>query len=419
MATVTIDKISLETLLRRAEFHAPQDTLRSSADSTTVTIPRVDHQNLMRWAKEYYTLREALFGGGISTETLELLVNGNGVHEQGPSASIAAVTGNNTEDGGVAIKQPVVSSVEGGLPAIARGNAGSSVQNDSPNHGNGGWRLGEVHGGRQQSFSPDDAFSPLDGSEHYLNGVTISRPEKQQIPRNDQRTVLMTNLSDRAIHKDVIKVIRGGALLDIFLRTNDRSASISFVDGVAAQEFINYVKRNDIYIHGKRVEVRWNDRQFNLPNHVAGKIGIGATRNLVLRNINDKVTDARLRDDLDHIHNLVVIDITFENGCAYISLNSVHNALFARTCMMSRGSYKGMRIEWYPDECAAPLPKPQPMPKRSNGLPPSDNSKSMVNRFNLLNMEGTEDGSEADDEDPNPFPNYDRHLGWADNAIAA
>ncbi|KAI9700764.1 MAG: hypothetical protein M1836_002133 [Candelina mexicana] len=419
MATVTIDKIYFETLLRRAEFHAPQDNLRSSADSSTVTIPKIDHHNLMRWAKEYYTLREALLGGGISTETLELLVNGNGVHEQGPSTSIATVTGNNTEDGGVATKQPVVSSVEGGIPALTRGNAGYSVQNDSPNHGNGGWRLGEGHGGRQQSFSPDDAFSPLDSSEHYLNGGTFSRPEKQQIPRNDQRTVLMTNLSDRAIHKDVINVIRGGALLDIFLRTNDRSASISFVDGVAAQEFINYVKRNDIYIHGKRVEVRWNDRQFTLPNHVAGKIGIGATRNLVLRNINDKVTDARLRDDLDHIHNLVVIDITFENGCAYISLNSVHNALFARTCMMSRGCYKGMRIEWYPDECAAPLPKPPPVPKRSNGLPPSDNSKSMVNRFNLLNMEGTEDGSEADDEDPNPFPNYDRRLGWADNAIAA
>ncbi|KAI9719819.1 MAG: hypothetical protein M1812_003308 [Candelaria pacifica] len=419
MATVTIDKIYFETLLRRAEFHAPEDKLISSPNSSTVTIPRANHDNLMRWAKEYYTLREALFRGGISTETLEVLVNGDGAHERDPTTSTTTITGNDIEDGGVAIKHPLVSSVEVGVPTRASGNATSSTTNHQPGNGNGGLRPGEGYSGRQHSFSPDDAFSPFDGSEQHLSGGTFPKPEKQQIPRNDQRTVLMTNLSDRSTHKDVVNVIRGGALLDIFLRTNDRAASISFVDGAAAQEFINYVKRNDIYIHGKRVEVRWNDRQFTLPGHVAGKIGIGATRNLVLRNINDKVTDARLRDDLDHIHNLVIIDITFQNNCAYISLNSVHNALFARTCMMSRGSYKGMRIEWYPDECAAPLPKPQHVAKKANGPLPSDNTKPMANRFNLLNMEGTEDGSEADDEDLNPFSSYDRRLGWADNIIAA
>ncbi len=78
-----------------------------------------------------------------------------------------------------------------------------------------------------------------------------------------------------------------------------------------------------------------------------------------------------------------------------------------------------MRIEWYPDECAAPLPKPSNVPKKASGPPPSNNDKSMVNRFNLLNMEGTEDGSEVDEDDPTPFSSYDGRLGWADNVIAA
>ena len=64
---------------------------------------------------------------------------------------------------------------------------------------------------------------------------------------------MIKNLSDRATHKDIVGIVRGGAVLDIYLRTNDRSASISFVEGVAAQAFMNYAKRNDIYIHGKRV----------------------------------------------------------------------------------------------------------------------------------------------------------------------
>lgn len=86
--------------------------------------------------------------------------------------------------------------------------------------------------------------------------------------------------------------------------------------------------------------------------------------------------------------------------------------------MMSRGGYKGMRIEWYPDECAAPLPKPHYVPKKVSGPLPSDSNKLMANRFNLLDMEGTENGSETD-EDLSLFQTYDRRLGWAHNAIVA
>lgn len=72
----------------------------------------------------------------------------------------------------------------------------------------------------------------------------------ERIPMHDQRTVLITNLAERTTHKDIAGVIRGGRLLDIFLR-NDRSATVSFVEG--ASEFLEYVKRNDIYLHSKRV----------------------------------------------------------------------------------------------------------------------------------------------------------------------
>jgi hypothetical protein len=72
----------------------------------------------------------------------------------------------------------------------------------------------------------------------------------QRIPLHDQRTVLITNLSDRTTHHDLTTIVRGGRLLDIFLR-NDRSATISFVEGAA--EFLAYAKRNDIYLHMKRV----------------------------------------------------------------------------------------------------------------------------------------------------------------------
>ncbi|RAR07927.1 carbon-nitrogen hydrolase [Stemphylium lycopersici] len=220
----------------------------------------------------------------------------------------------------------------------------------------------------------------------------LDHSSTQQIPLRDQRTVLITNLSERTTHKDLATLVRGGRLLDIFLR-NDRTATISFVEGAA--EFLAYAKRNDVYLHMKRLEFRWNDRQFHPSPHVSNKIVNGATRNLVVRGIAGKVTASQIRDHLDHIHNLVVVDIFFKDGDAYISTNSVHNALFARTCMMSRTVYKGARIEYCPDECAEPLPRPAKAhnPVQRVPLKPAP----LVNQYALLDT-GSDDDSESEDE---------------------
>lgn len=132
---------------------------------------------------------------------------------------------------------------------------------------------------------------------------------------------------------------------------------------------------------------------------MANKIGIGATRNLVIRNIHPNITEERLREDLDHIHNLVIISISFQNGDAYLSLNSTHNALFARSCMMSRAIYKGMKIQWYPDDCAQPLPERYRTPKKDYLPQPAKKPSAPTNRFQMLDMDGTEDGTEDDSDE--------------------
>ena len=132
-------------------------------------------------------------------------------------------------------------------------------------------------------FEKDDPF------------LQAPQPERKRFAKMEQRTIFVKNLSDRATHKDMVDFVRGGLLLDVYLRSYERSASISFVEGSTAQEFMNHVKRNDIYVHGKRVwphstlqwrrsflidgvqlEFSWSERQYNLPGHVANKIGTGA-----------------------------------------------------------------------------------------------------------------------------------------------
>ena len=66
------------------------------------------------------------------------------------------------------------------------------------------------------------------------------------------------------------------------------------------------------------------------------KLKVGATRNLVIRRCKPEHIEEEIRDDVEHIHNLVVIKIEFIGSDCFISTNSVAGAAFARTCMMSR-----------------------------------------------------------------------------------
>ena len=78
-------------------------------------------------------------------------------------------------------------------------------------------------------------------------------------PSNDQkelRTLVAKNLPDRIKHLDIVNVVRGSALLDVWVRHVDRFANISFVDAEAAKNFLTYTKRNPIYIHGSKVSFK-------------------------------------------------------------------------------------------------------------------------------------------------------------------
>jgi hypothetical protein len=148
---------------------------------------------------------------------------------------------------------------------------------------------------------------------------------------------------------------------------------------------------------------------------VSNKIATGASRNLIIRGATGKITADQIRDHLDHIHNLVVVDIQFRNQDAFVSTNSIHNALFARTCMMSRTAYKGLRIDWCPDECAAPLPQPSFRSHTPAPVIPMK-PKPITNRYTLLD---TGSGLESDSEDGSYMANgVSVNNQWADAVVA-
>ncbi|KAK7737014.1 hypothetical protein SLS53_006770 [Cytospora paraplurivora] len=245
---------------------------------------------------------------------------------------------------------------------------------------------GHVHTREVSDWADLDADAAEDEEDDSGGGPVVDVPDpvytrpaamRPSYERQCFRSVILTNLPEGIAHSDITEAIRGGQLLDIHIRA-DRSAGVSFLLASDAQAFFEHVRRRDLYIKNKRV---------------TRQISSGATRNLVIRRCDPRFTEESIREDLDHIDKLVVIKVDFMGGSCYIKTNSVHNAMYARTCMMSRAKYKGSRIDWDVDECAQPYEQPaQARPRKDNLAAKKADAMTMANRFHLLNLE--DDGDE-------------------------
>ncbi|CBF70475.1 hypothetical protein AN5962.2 [Aspergillus nidulans FGSC A4] len=322
------------------------------------------------------------------------------------------------------LKRRVISIILYGTPPFpseAHENGEESVRNKVP-----------LSNGYSEPFSaePDHSHHNIptelcDGGDNDEDALTDSHSDERDdygessgsassSPQAEQRTILICGLPDKATHRNIVDVVRGGAILHIYVWARDHTASVSFVEESAAQDFLDHTRRYGLYVAEKRVDVLWNDRQFYLPPFVRSKICSGASRNLVIYNVNPNITEGLIRRDMEHIHNLIVISVKFRHGNAYISTNSVHNALFARSCLMSRLTYKGMKIGFYPDECAEPLTRIPAGPRRD--APASKRPASLPNRFHLLSIDVSED---EESEEHALGVSLNGGVCWPDNSVSA
>ena len=86
---------------------------------------------------------------------------------------------------------------------------------------------------------------------------------------------------------------------------------------------------------------------------------------------------------------------------------------------MSRAAYKGMRIEWYPDECAQALPKTPSIPKKTVKPAGTKKPPNVLNRFQMLNMDGSaEDSSTEGDDGLSDLSTIHHSKNWNAEGVA-
>ncbi|KAF7957969.1 hypothetical protein EAE96_003536 [Botrytis aclada] len=411
---VTIEKNHLEALMRscaqsltvlphnRADLNGSEDGgFDDSQDVDRITISRKEYDDLTKISRKYKLLQRKLKQGGITEETINFLLKDN--DETGAdqnAASNVSTTHEDPDESATFMTQspPELTQIDHDHQAYTYGTprTGGILASRPQEYKNSQTHNFQYQETPNQNLNTsrhddnDDAFNLEVGDD---SETMSQRPSYEKFAR---RTVQLYNLPDGTTHADVCDFIRGGMLLDMYLRTHDHTAIVSFVDQAQANDFFRHVKRNDLYIRSKRIDIRWHNKQFILSDHIGGKISIGATRNLVIHKHNPNCTEEVIRDDLEHIHNLVLIKVVFNGSDALISTNSVPHAMFARTCMMSRGAYRSSKIKWAHDECAAPLPR-RPSPQFDSPPVTKKENTPLANRFEAL-RDYMEDESEIETE---------------------
>ncbi|KAK8172301.1 hypothetical protein BKA80DRAFT_318105 [Phyllosticta citrichinensis] len=202
-----------------------------------------------------------------------------------------------------------------------------------------------------------------------------------EIQCRERRSLRLSDLPRFIKHQDIVDAVRGGSLVDVHIRWQDRSARVSYVHGSHAAAFKNHAQQFGLYVKGQRVSVDWAQTQFHIYGALAKKIKFGATRVLCLRNAVGFINEQRIRDDMEHIHNLVIVNIKPCGHDMFVECSSILAAEFARTCMMSRIPYRGFRIESFPDGCAQDpifLPGFTVSPAKDKSLPRRNNIYSVL-----------------------------------------
>ena len=105
-----------------------------------------------------------------------------------------------------------------------------------------------------------DSYLPSRGTPSQVStdnvGSFLLRPiiyNGEELLTDALRTLVFSNLADPVTERELLNVVRGGALLDIYWYDHGHAAKVSFIQASAAEAFLAYTKRHDIYLRGKRV----------------------------------------------------------------------------------------------------------------------------------------------------------------------
>lgn len=168
------------------------------------------------------------------------------------------------------------------------------------------------------------------------------------------RTVYLGNIHPETTTEEICNVIRGGILHHIRYIPEKHIAFVSFIDPNAAAAFSSMATYQGVMIHNRRLKVGWGKNSGPLPGAIAMAVQGGASRNVYIGNIDEAVTEDKLRHDFAEYGEIELVNTLREKNCAFVNFTNIANAIKAIDGIKNNEEYKRFRINYGKDRCGNP-----------------------------------------------------------------
>jgi len=225
-------------------------------------------------------------------------------------------------------------------------------------------------------------FDMFNGNNSQMSPIMINSN-----PTNN-RTVFLGSLNPETVTKDICDVIRGRILQDIKYKPDKGIAFVTFIDPNAATAFFNRSQSEGLIIKKRAVKVGWGKITNQLSQQVAKAVQNKASRNVYLGNINDTITEEKLKQDFSEYGEIELINIIPDKSIAFINFTDILSAVKAVEGIQNNEDYKTFKVGYGKDRCGNP-----PRERYKKGDNNHMNSGTPTNGSSSANQQYNGDGS--------------------------
>ncbi|KAJ3176952.1 hypothetical protein HK101_010328, partial [Irineochytrium annulatum] len=165
---------------------------------------------------------------------------------------------------------------------------------------------------------------------------------------SQNRTVYLGGVHPEATTKDICDVIRGGMLQNVKFMPDKNIAFVTFIEPSAALALYNRGNFEGVVIKGKRVKVGWG-KPSPLPINVANVIQTGASRNVYIGNIDEQITEDRLRSDFSDFGEVELVNLIADKNIGFVNFADVVSAVRAVEAIKANPEYAAYKIAYGKD----------------------------------------------------------------------
>ncbi|KAI9658509.1 MAG: hypothetical protein M1831_003947 [Alyxoria varia] len=168
------------------------------------------------------------------------------------------------------------------------------------------------------------------------------------------RTVYLGNIHPETTCEEICNVVRGGLLHHIRYIPDKHICFVTFIDPTSAASFFALSSVQGLMIHNRRLKIGWGKHSGPLPPAIGLSVSNGATRNVYIGNIDDTITEERLRQDFSEFGEVELVNTLREKSCAFVNFTMITNAIKAQEAMKDREDYRRFKINHGKDRCGNP-----------------------------------------------------------------